>query len=167
MTGDTTGKEKDFPWRIRFGKNTLLIPNPNSFQLMKTLIFKVTGVSILTIVISAAAITSLVAKEKAAVSGAVFATGLSDGGRLVIKRAPSLGNRLVVGLKIDGESVSIGYGHTYRAYLRPGHHTLAVMATPRPQNAEGWQMSLDVKTGQTYTYTAQSGGKRQLVLARG
>ena len=134
---------------------------------MKTRIFKVIGVSVFAIVISAFAVPSLVAKEKAAGSGSVFATGLHDGGRLVVKRAPSLGNRLIVALKIDGESVSIGYGHTYRAYLRPGHHTLSVMATPKPQNMEAWQMSLDVQAGQTYTFTAQSGGKRQLVLAKG
>ena len=130
---------------------------------MKTRKFKVTGVSVLALIISAFAITSLVAKEK----DAVFATGLHDGGRLVVKRAPSLGNRLVVALTIDGQSVSIGYGHTYRAFLKPGHHTLSVMAGPKPQNATGWQMSLDVQAGQTYTFTAQSGGKQQLVLARG
>ena len=134
---------------------------------MKTQIVKISGVSILTIVITAFTITTLPAKEKATGSESVFATGMKDGGRLVIKRAPSLGNRLVVAVKIDGASASIGYGHTYRVYLRPGHHTLSVMATPKPQNAEPWEMSLDVQAGQTYTFTAQSGPKRQLVLAKG
>jgi hypothetical protein len=134
---------------------------------MKTQIFKLSGVGALTIMITALAITGLAAKEKAAGSDSVFATGMKDGGRLVIKRAPSLGNRLIIGLKIDGASVSIGYGHTYRVYLRPGHHRLSVIATPRPQNTEPWQMSLDVQAGQTYTFTAQSGPKRQLVLAKG
>ena len=110
---------------------------------------------------------SVAAKEKPASSDSVFATGMKDGGRLVIKRAPSLGNRLIIGLKIDGVSASIGYGHTYRVYLRPGHHTLSVIATPKPQNAEPWQMSLDVQAGETYTFTAQSGPSRQLVLAKG
>jgi hypothetical protein len=40
------------------------------------------------------------------------------------------------------------------------------MATPRPQNASRWEMTLDVQPGQTYTFVAQSGGKRQLVLAK-
>ena len=134
---------------------------------MKTQIFKLSGVGALTIMITALAITSLAAKGKPVGSDSVFATGMKDGGRLVIKRAPSLGNRLIIGLKIDGASASIGYGHTYRVYLRPGHHTLSVIATPRPQNTEPWQMSLDVQAGQTYTFTAQSGPKRQLVLAKG
>jgi hypothetical protein len=133
---------------------------------MKTRLFKI-SISALTIAITAFAITSLVANEKPAGSDSVFATGMKDGGRLVIKRSPSLGNRLIVALKIDGASASIGYGHTYRAYLRPGHHTLSVLATPRPQNTEPWEMSLDVQAGQTYTFTAQSGPKRQLVLAKG
>src|SRR5437868_12171355 len=107
---------------------------------MKARIFKLTAVSALATVIVAFAITSLAAKEKPAASDSVFATGMKDGGHLVIKRAPSLGNRLIVGLKIDGVSASIGYGHTYRAYLRPGRHALSVLATPRPQNAEPWKM---------------------------
>jgi len=132
---------------------------------MKTPILKISRVSAVTIAITVFAIATLPAKEKA--SGSLFATGMKDGGRLVIKRAPSLGNRLIVAIKIDGESASIGYGHTYRAYLRPGHHTLSVIATPKPQNAEAWEMLLNVEAGQTYTFTAQSGGKRQLVLAKG
>ena len=133
---------------------------------MKTRILKINAVSALTIAFITFAITTAAAKEKMS-SGSVFATGMKDGGRLVIKRAPSLGNRLVVAVKIDGASASIGYGHTYRAYVRPGRHTLSIMATPKPQNMEPWEMSLDVQTGQTYTFTAQSGGKRQLVLAKG
>ena len=134
---------------------------------MKAQMFKVSIVSAITIVITAFPITSVSAKEKMAGSDSVFASGMKDGGRLVIKRAPSLGNRLIIALNIDGASVSIGWGHTYRAYLRPGHHTLSVIATPRPQNTQPWQMSLDVKAGQTYTFTAQSGPNRQLVLAKG
>ena len=133
---------------------------------MKAQIFRLTGVSALTIAISAIAIASLPAAEKRAGSDSVFATGMKDGGRLVIKRAPSLGNRLIVALKIDGASTSIGYGHTYRTYLRPGNHKLSVIATPRPQNAAPWEMSLDVEPGQTYTFLAQSGPNRQLVLAK-
>ena len=134
---------------------------------MKTPMLKLSIVSALTIVITAFGATSLPAKEKPAGSDSVFATGKNDGGQLVIKRSPSLGNRLIVALTIDGASASIGYGHTYRAYLKPGHHKLSVIATPKPQNTEAWQMSLDVQTGQTYTFTAQSGPKRQLVLAKG
>jgi len=132
---------------------------------MKSRMLKLNIVSALTIVITAFGVTSLAAKEKSADS--VFATGMKDGGHLVIKRSPTLGNRLIVALTIDGVSASIGYGHTYRAYLQPGHHTLSVIATPKPQNAEPWQMSLDVQTGQTYNFMAQSGPKRQLVLAKG
>ena len=132
---------------------------------MKTRIFKLGGVRVLTLAITALALTSLVAKEKPAASEST-ATGMKDGGRLVVKRAPSLGNRLIIALNVDGKSASIGYGHTYRTYLAPGHHTLSVIATPRPQNSKPWEMSLDVQAGQTYTFLAQSGPNRQLVLAK-
>jgi hypothetical protein len=134
---------------------------------MKTQMFKLTIATVLSIVITAFAATSAAAKEKQTGSDSVFATGMKDGGRLVIKRSPSLGNRLIISLKIDGASTSIGYGHTYRTFLRPGHHTLSVMASPRPQNARPWEMSLDVQPGQTYTFVAQGGANRQLVLAKG
>ena len=134
---------------------------------MKARIMKVTVASTLTLLLLAVVITPVVGKEKQATADSVFAMGMKDGGRLVIKRSPSLGNRLIVDLRIDGESASIGYGHTYRAYLRPGHHTLSVMATPKPQNVSRWEMSFDVQVGQTYTFTAQSGPKRQLILAKG
>ena len=71
-------------------------------QPMKARIFKLNAVSALITVITAFTIASLAAKEKPAASDSVFATGMQEGGRLVIKRAPSLGNRLIVGLKIDG-----------------------------------------------------------------
>src|SRR4051812_45490417 len=134
---------------------------------MKTQMFKLTIATVLSIVITAFAATSAAAKEKQTGSDSVFATGMKDGGRLVIKRAPSLGNRLIVSLKIDGTAASIGYGHKYRIYFKPGHHTLSVVASPRPQNPQPSEMSLDVQAGQTYSFTAQSGPKRQLVLAKG
>jgi hypothetical protein len=106
--------------------------------------------------------------NRAVAAGAPFASSLKDGGQLVIKRSPRLGNVLIVDLQIDGKSVGgISYGRTYRAFLQPGHHVLSVMATPRTVNPDRWEMGLDVSAGQTYTFTAQSGGARQLVLAKG
>ncbi len=127
---------------------------------MQTRMFKAVVAGVLTLAITAFAIPSLSAKEKPAA-----ATQAKDG-RLIIKRAPSLGNRLIIALEIDGKASSIGYGHTYRTNLAPGHHKLSVIATPRPQNTKPWEMSLDVQPGQTYTFLAQSGPNRQLVLAK-
>ena len=133
---------------------------------MKTRILKISIATTLALLLSTVATSPVAGKEKPTGSDSVFATGMKDGGRLIVKRSPSLGNRLIVDLRIDGESASIGYGHTYRAYLRPGRHTLSVIATPKPQNVSRWEMSLDVQAGQTYTFTAQSGPKRQLVLTK-
>ena len=137
---------------------------------MKTRMFKLPGFGVLILLVTALTITPLAAKDKEkparSASHSVFATGMKDGGRLVIKRSPTLGNRLIIAMKIDGEAVSIGYGQTFSRYVAPGRHTLSVMATPRPQNIEPWQMSLDVQAGKTYTFLAQPGKNRQLVLAK-
>ncbi|HJT80647.1 MAG TPA: hypothetical protein VJ719_05570 [Chthoniobacterales bacterium] len=132
---------------------------------MKTRIFKLCGITVLTVAITALAISSLAAKEKSA--AAEKPATVTETGRLVIKRSPTLGTRLIVALKVDDKSASIGYGHTYRTNLSAGRHTLSVIATPKPQNSQPWEMSLDVKPGHTYTFTAQSGKNRQLVLAKG
>src|SRR3954468_978307 len=106
---------------------------------MKTRILKIFIATALILLHATIITTSVAAKEKPAGSDSVFATGMNDGGRLVIKRSPSLGNRLIVNLRIDGASASIGYGHTYRAFLRPGRHTLSVIASPEPQNVVRWE----------------------------
>jgi len=137
---------------------------------MKTRMFKLSGVSALTILVTALAITSLPAKEKAKpaapASTSVYANGMSSGGLVVIKRSPSLGNRLIIDLDIDGKSEGIGYGQTYQRYITPGRHVLTVLATPRPQNLQPWRMALDVQAGKTYTFLAQPGPNRQLQLAK-
>src|SRR5919204_2950814 len=53
--------------------------------------------------------------------------------RLLIKRNPNLGFNVIVRLWIDGQPAgSIGYGHSFEGFLAPGHHVLAVLATPSP-----------------------------------
>jgi hypothetical protein len=96
------------------------------------------------------------------VAGPGFAQPVKGDARLIVKRAPNLGANVGVQLSIDGATAaSIGYGHTYRGSLAPGRHVLAVLATPSPRQRTPWQMTLDVQSGQTYSFTAtrdQSGG---------
>ena len=94
-----------------------------------------------------------------------FATGVQEGGRLVIWRVPNLGNRLFVNLLIDGKGfTTIGFGHNYETILPPGRHVLTVSATPRISYLhDTWVMTLDVQRGQTYSFTALMEGDR-LVL---
>jgi hypothetical protein len=84
--------------------------------------------------------------------------------RLIVRRLPGLGNYLVVNLYIDGVPVaSIGYGHTYEGFLPPGRHVLSVLPTPNPTWPTPLGMILDVRSGQTYSFTAM-GDSGYLIL---
>jgi hypothetical protein len=85
--------------------------------------------------------------------------------RLVIKRNPNLGFNVIVRLWIDGQRAgSIGYGHTFEGFLAPGHHVLAVLASPSPRWPVPWQLPVDVRSGQTYGFTAVTDGSGTLIL---
>ena len=86
--------------------------------------------------------------------------------RLIIRRNPNLGADIIVRLWIDGQPAQyIGYGHTYDGWLAPGHHVLAVLASPSPLWPVPWQLPVDVRSGQTYGFTAVTDGSGTLVLA--
>jgi hypothetical protein len=85
--------------------------------------------------------------------------------RLIIRRNPNLGFNVIVRLWIDGVSAgAIGYGHAFEGYLAPGHHVLAVLATPNPRWPTPWQLPLDVQSGQTYGFTAVGDSSGNLIL---
>jgi len=85
--------------------------------------------------------------------------------RLVIKRNPNLGFNVIVRLWIDGQPAgSIGYGHTFEGFLAPGHHVLAVLASPSPRWPVPWRLPVDVRSGQTYGFTAVTDGSGNLIL---
>jgi hypothetical protein len=86
-------------------------------------------------------------------------------GRLIIRRNPNLGFDVIVRLWIDGQAAgSIGYGHTFEGFLAPGHHVLAVLATPSPRWPIPWKLPLDVRSGQTYGFTAVGDSSGNLIL---
>jgi len=86
-------------------------------------------------------------------------------GRLIIRRNPNLGVNVIVRLWIDGQPAeSIGYGHTYNGFLPPGHHVLGVLASPNPRWRIPWQLPVDVRSGQTYGFTAVTDGSGNLIL---
>jgi len=84
--------------------------------------------------------------------------------RLVVRRIPDLGNFVYVDLYVDGVPVAtIGYGRTYEGLLSPGRHVLSVVPTPNPKWPNPWEMTLDVRSGQTYSFTAE-GDSGYLIL---
>jgi hypothetical protein len=100
-----------------------------------------------------------------AVKGFAFGQSANVPARLIIERVANLGNFIYVDLYIDGAWVTaIGYGSNYEGLLRPGRHVLAVLATPSPKWPTPWEMTLDVQSGQTYSFTAEGGYSGNLIL---
>jgi hypothetical protein len=94
-------------------------------------------------------------------SGAIFATSAADGGHLLIKRSPVLGRNVSITLTIDGKLAgTVGWGRTYDRYLTPGRHILT--ATPNRSRGE-WQGTLNVRAGETYSYSASYNGSKLLL----
>jgi len=91
----------------------------------------------------------------------------SDGGsaRFIVYRIPTMGKFVIVQVYVDNVMVgSIGYGGTYEGFLKPGHHVLSVLATPRPKWRERPPTIVDVRSGQTYKFTAIGNNEGNLIL---
>ena len=91
----------------------------------------------------------------------------SDGGaaRLIVHRIPTIGKFVIVQLYVDDVAIgSIAYGGTYEGFLKPGHHVLSALATPRPKFRERPPTIVDVRGGQTYEFTAMGNGEGNLIL---
>ena len=102
---------------------------------------------------------------RAAVAGPDYERPVNGAARLIISRFPSLGNHVIVNLWIDGmKAPSLLYGQTYEPLLAPGRHVLSVLATPNPRWPTPTRMILDVRSGQTYNFTAMSDDSGNLIL---
>ena len=74
--------------------------------------------------------------------------------RLIVRRDPGLGRFLIAHLHVDGVAVAaIEYGQTYEGFLPPGRHVLSLLPTPNPKWPTPSAMILDVRSGQTYSFT--------------
>jgi hypothetical protein len=91
----------------------------------------------------------------------------SDGGtaHLIIYRIPTIGKFVIVQVYVDNVVVGgIPYGGTYEGFLKPGHHVLSALATPRPKYRERPPTIVNVRAGRTYRFTAIGNGSGNLIL---
>ena len=102
-------------------------------------------------------------------SGAAAGPLPPNSGRLYIDRVANFGSDLVLVLSIDGKDVgTFTEGRHYSGYLPAGQHTITARVSPNESGILPAQKTLNVKAGQTYSYTAsQSGGKMTLVKNQG
>lgn len=108
----------------------------------------------LCVVLVVAAATTLSARERypSYAGDEIFASGPANGGRLVIRRSPALGHNVSMSIYIDGRPAgTLVRARTFDEYITPGRHVLSV----RPTSVLGrWRETLDIRPGETYTYTA-------------
>ena len=96
---------------------------------------------------------SVKAKESNSPSqSGIFANSAADGGRLVIRRSPTLGDNVAISIYIDGKPAgTLVRARTFDKYIRPGRHIL----TASPNHPQGiWEGTLNVRRGGTFSYTA-------------
>ena len=89
--------------------------------------------------------------------------------RLLVYRVANFGSDLVLLLSIDGKDVgNFTEGRHYSGYLSPGQHVIVARVDPNEAGIIPVRKTLNVKAGQTYSYTAgQSGGNMTLVKNQG
>jgi len=102
-------------------------------------------------------------------SGAATAPPPPNSARLLVNRVANFGSDLVLILSVDGKDVgSFTEGRNYSGYLSPGQHTITARVSPNEAGILPARKTLNVKAGQTYSYTAgQSGGSMTLVKNQG
>lgn len=85
-------------------------------------------------------------------SGAIFATSAADGGRLLIRRSPTLGLNVTVAIAIDGKPAgTLVRGQVYDRYIAPGRRVLTAAYSG---SGDEWKATLNVRSGETYAYAA-------------
>jgi hypothetical protein len=92
-----------------------------------------------------------------------------NSGHLLIYRVANFGSDLSLVLSVDGKDVgSFTEGRSYSGYLSPGQHVLVARIDPNQGGTRPARKTLNVKAGQTYSFTAgQSGGNMTLVRNQG
>ena len=102
-------------------------------------------------------------------SGTATAPPPPNSGRLYVDRVANFGSDLVLVLSVDGKDVgTFTEGRHYSGYLTAGQHTITARVSPNEAGIRPAHKTLNVKAGQTYSYTAsQSGGSMTLVKNQG
>ena len=102
--------------------------------------------------------------RRAGIAGSAVVQPVNGAARLIVRRDPGLGNYVIAHLRVDGVLVAtIGYGRSYEGFLPPGRHVLSTLPTPNPKWPTPSAMILDVRSGQTYSFTAL-GNSGHLIL---
>jgi len=79
--------------------------------------------------------------------------------RLLVYRVPNFGSDLSLLLSVDGKEMgSFTEGRNYSGYLSPGQHVIVARVDPNPGGTRPARKTINVKAGQTYSFTAAPSG---------
>ena len=93
-------------------------------------------------------------------------TAAQPSGRLIVLRTANFGWNIALNLKIDGRTVAnIVQGRRYNQLVPAGRHVLTVSAVPNAYYSEPISTVLNVRSGQTYVFTALWDGSNRVALA--
>ena len=93
-----------------------------------------------------------------AIAQPVLAAGPANSGHLILKRSPTLGRNYSITIRIDGKLGGLlSWRRTFETHLAPGRHTITAEGS---EFGTPFHMTLDVKAGQTYSYTAHYNSHR-------
>jgi len=88
-------------------------------------------------------------------SGYSVADAAKPHGRLIVIRVANFGWNLAANLKIDGQTVAnIVQGRRYDHRISAGRHILTVSVVPNLQLSQPTSITLNVRPGGTYIFTA-------------
>jgi hypothetical protein len=77
------------------------------------------------------------------------------GGRLIVIRVANFGSNVAANLKIDGQTVAnIVQGRRYDHRVSAGRHVLTVSAVPNVELRQPTSITVNVRPGGTYIFTA-------------
>ena len=126
-----------------------------SYSSRNALILMTTCLFFLSTYAASQAMSSDAQSRRAGAAGSAVGQPVKGAARLIVSRDPGLGNFVIAHLRVDGVPVAaIGYGRTYEGFLPPGRHVLSLLPTPNPKWRTAPGMILDVRSGETYTFTA-------------
>ena len=111
----------------------------------------------------------LIAAGCATQPGAATAPIPANSGHLLINRVANFGSNMALVVSVDGKDVgSFTEGRNYSGYLSAGQHVIVARIDPNQTGAGPARKTLNVKAGQTYSFTAGlSGGNMTLVRNQG
>jgi hypothetical protein len=85
-------------------------------------------------------------------------------GRLIVQRAPNFGTDLSIRLLIDGKRAGdIPRNQHYGGVLAAGRHVVTALALPNTQSRRPTSISVTIKSGKVYIFTAAWEGDRLIL----